>query len=42
LPAWPTASAGNNVQFMNIDVNTKALTEKNRERYLFMDKTASR
>ncbi|MCW3113857.1 MAG: carboxylesterase, partial [Segetibacter sp.] len=42
LPAWPAASAGNNVQFMNIDVNTKALTEKNRERYLFMDKTASR
>ena len=42
LPQWPAISGSKNVQFINIDVNTKLETEKNRERYLFMDKTASK
>jgi para-nitrobenzyl esterase len=42
LPHWPAVTGSSNVQFINIDVNTNVETEKNRERYLFMDKTASR
>jgi len=42
LPHWPAAAGSNNVQFINIDVNISVETEKNRERYLFMDKTASK
>lgn len=42
LPTWPAANSSNNVQFINIDVNTRVETEKNRERFVFMDKTASR
>ncbi|GAB3909941.1 carboxylesterase family protein [Larkinella knui] len=37
LPKWPAANSGNSVQFMQIDVNTRLETEKNRERYLFLD-----
>jgi para-nitrobenzyl esterase len=41
LPVWPQASRGNIEQFMCIDVNTRAETEKNRERYLWLDKQFS-
>lgn len=37
LPKWP-ALGKESAQFMQIDVNTRTETEKNRERYLFMDK----
>ena len=37
LPNWPAANSGNSVQFMQIDVNTRLETEKNRARYLFLD-----
>ncbi|MCW3106297.1 MAG: carboxylesterase, partial [Segetibacter sp.] len=36
LPVWPAVKS-NNVQVMNIDVNTRAEPEYRRERYLFMD-----
>ncbi len=42
LPKWPAVNTTNPVQFMNIDVNTHVVTEQNRERYLFMDKTAAK
>lgn len=42
LPKWPAANAGNNVAVINIDVNTRVEAEKNRERYLFMDKTSAK
>jgi para-nitrobenzyl esterase len=38
LPSWPAVKAGSTVSFMTLDVNTRAQTEKNRDRYLFMDK----
>lgn len=37
VPKWP-AIASNNVQVMHINVNTRAETEKNRNRYLFLEK----
>lgn len=37
LPNWSPLGK-DPVQFMQIDVNTRAETEKNRERYLFLDK----
>ncbi|CAN5529540.1 hypothetical protein BH09BAC4_BH09BAC4_50280 [soil metagenome] len=37
LPKWPAANSGNSVQYMQIDVNTRLETEKNRARYLFLD-----
>ncbi|MBD2703277.1 carboxylesterase family protein [Spirosoma sp. BT702] len=37
LPNWPAANSGNSVQYMQIDVNTRLETEKNRGRYLFLD-----
>jgi para-nitrobenzyl esterase len=40
LPTWPALN--NNAQFMQIDVNTSARTDKNQQRYLFMDKTATK
>ncbi len=36
VPEWP-AVENNNVQVMHIDVDTKAMAEKNRERYLFLE-----
>ena len=42
LPKWPAVSNTNPVQFMNIDVITHVVTEQNRERYLFMDRTAAK
>ncbi|WP_394351760.1 carboxylesterase/lipase family protein [Pontibacter pamirensis] len=38
LPTWPTASNGDKVQVMYIDVNTAAKPEENRGRYLILDK----
>ncbi|HEY0177084.1 MAG TPA: carboxylesterase family protein, partial [Pedobacter sp.] len=37
LPQWP-AIEKNKVNYINIDVKTKAETEKNKARYLFLDK----
>jgi len=37
LPAWPAANSGNAIQFMIIDVNTRAETEQHRDRYLLLD-----
>ncbi|WP_093828489.1 carboxylesterase/lipase family protein [Spirosoma endophyticum] len=37
LPKWPAANSGSSVQYMQIDVNTRLETEKNRARYLFLD-----
>jgi para-nitrobenzyl esterase len=37
VPNWPAVSAGNAAQLMNIDVETKVITEKHRDRYLFLD-----
>jgi para-nitrobenzyl esterase len=41
LPKWPAVS-GSPADVMIIDVNTRAEKEKNRERYLFMDKSAAK
>ncbi|MGE5108663.1 MAG: carboxylesterase/lipase family protein [Sphingobacteriales bacterium] len=38
VPAWPTVKSGSAAVVMHIDVNTKTVTEKNRERYLLLDK----
>jgi len=38
LPEWPAVTNTKNVQYINIDVDTKLETEKNRERYLFLDR----
>jgi para-nitrobenzyl esterase len=38
LPAWPEISSNGQVNYINLDVDTKAETEKNRDRYLFLDK----
>lgn len=37
VPAWPALTT-DNVQVMHIDVNTRAEAEKNRGRYLFLEK----
>lgn len=42
LPMWPVANKGNNVSYINIDVNTGAQQEQNRDRYLFLDKPATK
>jgi para-nitrobenzyl esterase len=38
LPTWPAVKPGAPAQVMQIDVNTKAEVEKNRSRYLLLDK----
>lgn len=38
LPDWPRAEGGGNSQFLHIDVRTAAETEKNRGRYLVLNK----
>lgn len=38
LPAWPAITGNSPVEVMHVNVNTTALPEKNRERYLFLDK----
>ncbi|PRY14315.1 para-nitrobenzyl esterase [Pontibacter ummariensis] len=37
VPTWPTLNSGDKVQIINIDVNTQAQPDKNRERYLLLD-----
>jgi para-nitrobenzyl esterase len=38
LPAWTAVKSGSPAPVMNIDVKTRVETEKNRNRYLFLDK----
>ena len=38
VPKWPAVSNSGAAQVMHIDVNTRAETEKNRNRYLFLEK----
>lgn len=38
LPNWPAVAPGKPASVMHIDVNTRAETEKNRDRYLLLDK----
>ncbi|MES2645980.1 MAG: carboxylesterase family protein [Bacteroidota bacterium] len=40
LPEWPAINNVAPLPVMHIDVNTKLLSETNRERYLYFDKTA--
>ncbi|GEO12238.1 carboxylesterase/lipase family protein [Segetibacter aerophilus] len=42
LPKWPALNTNANAQFMKIDVNTTAETDKNQGRYLFIEKAASK
>jgi para-nitrobenzyl esterase len=37
LPEWPAANRGQSVQFMRLDVTSRAEEEQHRERYLFLD-----
>jgi para-nitrobenzyl esterase len=37
VPQWPAANNGPLVQFMRLDVESRAETDKTRERYLFLD-----
>ena len=37
LPKWPASNAGGPVEFLKIDVETKAQTEQHRGRYELMD-----
>ena len=38
VPKWPAVKSGGAADLMYIDVNTKAGTEKTRDRYLLLDK----
>jgi para-nitrobenzyl esterase len=38
LPIWPKVTPGAPAQFMRLDVDSRAEAERNRERYLFLDK----
>lgn len=42
LPHWPTVTTGGKVQYINIDVTTKLEVEKNRDRYIYLDKVTNR
>lgn len=37
LPQWPVASTGPNAQIMRIDVESRAVADTTRDRYLFLD-----
>jgi para-nitrobenzyl esterase len=39
VPEWPEVDNNKGVQVMHIDVDTKAMQDKNRERYLFLEST---
>jgi para-nitrobenzyl esterase len=39
VPEWPEVDNNKGVHVMHIDVNTKAIQDKNRERYLFLEST---
>ena len=38
VPYWPAVTKGGPAQVMHIDINSSAATEKNRDRYLLLDK----
>ena len=38
VPTWPAVSTNGTVQVMHVDVNTRVEPEKNRERYLLLDR----
>jgi len=38
LPNWPEINTGNQTNYINLDINTKAETESNTARYKFLDK----
>jgi len=38
IPEWPEIQAGEPAQIMHIDVETRAITEKHRDRYLLLEK----
>ena len=40
LPKWPSAKGGDPVQFMQIDVDTRAQTDQHPGRYTVLDKLA--
>ena len=42
LPQWPAANAAGDPQFMRIDVDSRAETDKTRDRYLFLDSIYSK
>ena len=42
VPEWPAVDNSKGVQVMHINVDTKAMEDKNGNRYLFMDKTAKK
>lgn len=42
LPQWPSLQQGKPASVMQINVNTMAETEKNRERYLYLDSKVER
>jgi len=42
VPQWPAVDNNKGVQVMHINVQTKAMNDKNGKRYLFMDKTAKK
>ena len=42
LPRWPAVVPGKPAQFMRLDVESRAETEKHRERYLFLDQKEER
>lgn len=42
LPKWPAVQKGDPAQVMHIDVDTRVETEKERDRYLFLDQQAKK
>ncbi len=42
LPKWPAVNSGDKVQFMHIDLETRAETELHRGRYLVLDSLSSK
>jgi len=42
LPEWPAVKAGDTSQYLRIDVETRAETEKHRDRYLVLDRLATK
>jgi para-nitrobenzyl esterase len=42
VPEWPAVAGNNAAAVMYIDVNSKAETEKSRDRYLFLEKQMKR
>jgi len=42
VPEWPAVDNNKDVQIMHINVKTKAVQDKNRERYLFLDQLTTK